>query len=686
MSDLLLEIARSAVMAVICGYLLVIGRKFKLREQRGWRFLVAGFGLLLFGSILDITDNFEGLNHLVVVGDTRVEAFLEKVIGYLAGFVLLFVGFWCWVPLVGALRNAQQQLAEKNEWLESEITLRTAKLREVNQSLRREIETRNLKEIELEIQEDTVKRLNDQKEMILKSAGEGIYGLDLEGKTTFANPAASRMIGWEPEELIGKPQHDILHHTKADGSPYPRDKCPINAAFKDGEVHHVGGEVFWRKDGSSFPVEYVSTPIRENGKLAGAVVVFRDITSRIQAEAALNAAKDQSDKANRAKSEFLSSMSHELRTPLNSILGFAQLMRDDPRNPADDSQKEYLGYIIDGGEHLTKLIDQVLDLAMIEAGQCAVSMERVSPGEVIRECLVLIEGMAKKRGIQIIDRISGTDLPEIQADCIRFKQILLNLLSNGIKYNRDAGLLTLTCEVTPEASLRIGVTDTGLGIARERQGELFQPFNRLGAENSEVEGSGIGLALAKQLVELMGGRIGCDSEAGRGSTFWIELELAEPAASDGIGEANPVVHHRTIFPGDADPNIYTLLYVEDNPANLRLMQEIVGRVPNLSMLSAHNAELGLEMAEIRETDVIIMDINLPGMDGFDALKCLRRTPHTNNVPVIALSANAMPTDIDRGINAGFHRYLTKPIKIDQVLEAIQDALQETRGNDVKIFA
>jgi signal transduction histidine kinase/CheY-like chemotaxis protein len=412
------------------------------------------------------------------------------------------------------------------------------------------------------------------------------------------------------------------------------------------------------------------------GFVAAIVAYERDVE-------AIAKARDDAQSANKAKSRFLSNMSHELRTPLNSILGFAQLMRDDPRNPADKTQKEYLGYIIGGGEHLLDLINQVLDLATIEAGKCALSMERVPPGEIIRECLALTEGLVEERSIQIIDRTSETNLPEIQADAMRFKQVLLNLLSNGIKYNRNGGLLIISSEVTPKAFLRIGVTDTGLGIPKERQGELFQPFNRLGAENGEVEGSGIGLALARQLVELMGGCIGCSSGVGQGSTFWVEFKLAEPAVSDDIENADPVVR-RTIFPGNDDPNTYRLLYVEDNPADFRLMEEIANRIPNLTMLSAHNAELGLEMAEIYKADVIIMDINLPGMNGLDALSRLRRTEHIKNVPVIALSGSAMPADVDQGIDAGFFRYLTKPININLVLETIQEALQKTHGNEVKI--
>lgn len=393
---------------------------------------------------------------------------------------------------------------------------------------------------------------------------------------------------------------------------------------------------------------------------------------RAETERALLEAKEKADSANKAKSTFLSSMSHELRTPMNAILGFAQMLEFNPTEPLTKAQKGSVGHIMEGGQHLLELINEILDLAKVEAGMVELSIEDISVRTTLDECLSLIHTMAEDRGIEIAVGEGFNTTAEIRTDHMRFKQSLLNLMSNAVKYNRPDGKITLDCHETPGGMLHITVADTGAGIPEDILGELFEPFSRLGAENTKVEGTGIGLTITKQLVESMDGHIGVDSEVGKGSTFWIELPLAERKLIDEVGAGAHEEDAGTKLLPDIDG---TLLYVEDNLANLELMESIIEHIEGLSMISAHNAELGIELAKGKKPDLVILDINLPGMDGFGALKKLQRLKKTKSIPVIALSANAMPKDIEKGIEAGFKQYLTKPMKVEEVANTIKDILQ-----------
>ncbi len=756
----------------------------------------------------------------------------------------------------------------------------------------------------------------EENELILSSAGEGIYGLDIRGLTTFANPAASKMLGYEVDELIGKPSHRLIHHSYRDGTPYPCDECNMQAVFTDGKVRHIEDEVLWRKDGTSFPVEYTSTPIFKKDKMSGAVVTFRDITERKEVErerdfqkfaldehavvsisdvegniiyandkfceasgysreevlgknhrimqsgfhsqeffadlwrtitkgevwrgnirnrrkdgsfywvnativpflddhgkpfqyvairtdisermkiekqlkeseevlsdaienvpggflmidkedrialfnskfqllypelqdcilhgasfetlirtgaerglypaaegrveewvadclqkhkskemnfeeqlangkwlaiavkemadgsrvgihadiTELKKAKEEADKANLAKSDFLSSMSHELRTPMNAILGFGQMLEFNPKEPLTESQKDCVSHIMKGGRHLLELINGVLDLAKVEAGKVEFSTEDISPGEVLTECLSLIATMAEKRGICVSIPITQEQAPKVRADFTRFKQVLLNLLSNAVKYNRENGSLSVNFEETAGKMLRISVTDTGKGIPADKWDELFKPFNRLGAESTEIEGTGIGLVICKDLAELMNGTVGFESEEGKGSTFWVELPLAERGKDETAAVIDALTAQSEVSLPRMDGR---LLYVEDNPDNLKLMELIISRIEGLSMISTHTGELGIELARSERPDVIILDINLPGMSGLEVIKKLRRYEDTKDIPVLALSAAATERDVKRGLDAGFLDYLTKPIQVVKVVDAIKIALEET---------
>jgi signal transduction histidine kinase/ActR/RegA family two-component response regulator len=391
------------------------------------------------------------------------------------------------------------------------------------------------------------------------------------------------------------------------------------------------------------------------------------------ANAELELAIEEARAANQAKSAFLSSMSHELRTPLNAILGFAQILASNDMPTTPEQKKEFSGHILKSGRHLLTLINEILDLAKVEAGALQLSMEAVALDEILMECRSMIAPLAAGRGVQVRFPEHLLSNAVVQADRTRLKQVLLNLLSNAVKYNRDGGAVVVDCAPAAPARLRLTVQDTGMGMTPDQLAALFQPFNRLGQENGPQEGTGIGLVVTRRLVGMMGGEMGVTSSPGEGSVFWIELARAEAragaaAAAGGAPAAAPAAA------GGAVP--HTLLYVEDNPANLRLVQEIVRFRPGLRLLSAADGPAGLALARAERPDVVLMDLNLPGMSGFEVLAQLRRDAATAAVPVIALSANAMQHDIERGLAAGFARYLTKPIDIDKFNEAIDGVLAQ----------
>jgi PAS domain S-box-containing protein len=776
--------------------------------------------------------------------------------------------------------------------------------------------------------EDSLRKSEEQNRLLLNSVGDGIYGVDSNGEFTFANPAALKILGYSLEDLLGQGSHDLIHHSYADGSPHPIDKCPMYNAGLNGELYTETDDVFWRKNGSSFPTEYTSTPIINDGELIGNVVTFKDIserkeselrienlegrfldaieaisesvylydkndqfvmgnskvyeefsefsrllvpgapvkeiiqsiwdellhpdaktdhkgwlkeilafrdeprssvvqhlkddrwvevlryrtaddstliirtdvTERKKAEAALaeteirfralienspamitlkdleghfiianeafkemmglseidiigktaveagwpddnhnegvnkcrmqviesqrpltqerdmrspegrmrpcivtnfpvfndankvvavgqiladitdlknteealKNAKIVADEANRAKSDFLSSMSHELRTPLNAILGFAQLLESNSKERLTEIQAKSVDHIRNGGDHLLKLINDVLDLAKIESGKVDLSKEDVAVKDILRECISLVNNNAAELELSINHHYAFPGEPFIFADKTRLKQVLLNLLSNAVKYNTQNGKVTITCEKTPEGALRTRITDTGIGIAKEKQSEVFQAFNRLGAETTTIEGSGIGLMVTKRLVEEMGGVIGFESEVGKGSTFWTEFPLMKLDKDDKDIEGGVEKDERVSKSKNLSGRI---LYVEDNQANVQLMEMIIGRIDGLTMISAPSAELGLDIAASEILDLIIMDINLPGLNGFQAFEKLKKMDQTLNTPVIALSANATRHDIEMGKNAGFHDYLTKPIDVAEIHNSIEIALK-----------
>jgi len=386
-----------------------------------------------------------------------------------------------------------------------------------------------------------------------------------------------------------------------------------------------------------------------------------------QANSELAMAMEEAKSANQAKSAFLSSMSHELRTPLNAILGFAQILTSEKLPSTLAQKREFANHILKSGRHLLTLINEILDLAKIESGAVALSLEPVALNEILLECESMVAPLAGGRGIRLL--FPDGCAAHVTADRTRLKQILLNLLSNAIKYNRDGGAVVVDCSPSGPNLVRVSVQDTGMGLKPEQIKQLFQPFNRLGQESGAEEGTGIGLVVTKRLVELMGGTIGVTSSQGVGSMFWIELQSTEPVPSRiDLNAERPPEHHRQ----QGEPA--TVLYVEDNPANLKLVEEIISFRPDLKLISAPDGHLGIELARAHQPDIILMDINLPGLNGIDAVKLLATDPRTAHIPVIALTANAMPRDVEKGLAAGFFRYLIKPINIDEFTEAINSTM------------
>lgn len=514
-----------------------------------------------------------------------------------------------------------------------------------------------------------------------------IYTTDANGILTHYNQAAVEFSGRTPQ--IGIDQWSINETLYSpNGDPLPKERCHMAIALRE-DRQLLGAEaIASRPDGSRVWFTAHPTPLHDTqGKLIGGINMMIDITERkrldqvlLENNIELKKAKNLAEKANRAKSDFLSNMSHELRTPLSAILGFAQLI-EASNPPPTPSQKRSVDQILQAGWYLLDLINEILDLTLIESGRMPVSMETVLLSDLIHECETMIEPQALNRNITL--KLPKFEQPVVvRADSTRLKQALINLLSNAIKYNRQYGEVVVTCNQCDTNRIRISVEDTGEGLPPEKLSQLFQPFNRLGKENSSEEGTGIGLVMTKRLVKLMGGSIHVKSPLGKGTTFSIDLDMAVDAE---VIEAEPQDFLNLISaPIKPDAPKRTLLYVEDNAANLSLIEDVLAGRPDILLLTARDGHSGIELARVAQPDLILMDINLPGISGMDALKILSKDPITHHIPVVAISANAIPRDIEKGLEAGFFRYLTKPIKINEFMHTVDSALELSTQKPMRI--
>jgi PAS domain S-box-containing protein len=510
---------------------------------------------------------------------------------------------------------------------------------------------------------------------LIESNIDALMTTNPAGVITDVNRQMESLTGATREQLVGAPFKDFF--TDPD-----RAEEAIRRVLGENKVTDYEPTARSR-DGNETVVSYNATTFHDrHGRLQGVFAAARDVTERRQLDlalrqtnAALESAKSAAEKANLAKSDFLSSMSHELRSPLNAILGFAQLMDSGTPLPTP-SQKESIDQILHAGWYLLELINEILDLSLIESGKLSLSSEPMSLTEVLDDCHSMIEPQARSSGIRLTFPPATCEL-FVHADRTRVKQVLVNLLSNAIKYNNTGGSVDVTSEALANGRIRVSFRDTGRGLSSEEIAQLFQPFNRLGQEAGPEEGTGIGLVVSKRLVELMGGSIGVESEVGVGSVFWIELNAAAPHQLDEeiLHDARDLEHHAT------EPVIRHLLYVEDNTANMRLVERLVERRSDIRLLGANTGLRGVEIARESLPDIILMDINLPGLNGFDAMRILAADPRTARIPVVAISANAMPHDVTRGLQAGFFRYLTKPIKVQEFMDTLDDALKFLRERE-----
>jgi PAS domain S-box-containing protein len=528
------------------------------------------------------------------------------------------------------------------------------------------------KEVEEE-QKKLDQRLRDQQfytRSLIESNVDALMTTNALGIITDVNKQMEALTGSTRDELIGAWFKDYFTDPE-------RAEAAIKLVLSEKKVTDYELTASGR-DGKRTVVSYNATTFYDRDrKLQGVFAAARDVTERKRFEQALQetnveleAAKSAAEKANLAKSDFLSSMSHELRSPLNAILGFAQLM-ESAAPPPTRSQADSIGQILQAGWHLLKLINEILDLAVIESGRVSLSSEPVSLGEVLSECEAMMEPQAQQRGIRMSFPQFETAL-FVKADRTRLKQIVINLLSNAIKYNKDKGSVAVDCLVSDTKRIRVSVKDTGVGLAPEKLTQLFQPFNRLGQEAGSIAGTGIGLVVTKRLAELMDGVLGVESKVGVGSVFWLELM---PSAAPQLGMES--IAFESVLPPVAAKGtpLRTLLYVEDNPANLKLIEQLIERRSDIRLLTAVTGTLGIELAREAQPEVILMDINLPGISGIEALQILRADAATAHIPIVALSANAMARDMEKGLEAGFFRYLTKPIKVKEFMDTLDVALE-----------
>jgi len=571
------------------------------------------------------------------------------------------------VDAMGRLTHIIHRVADVTEFVRLKAT--ETEQQQLNEDLRSHAATMEAEVLaraqEISVTNRELQRVNAELDRFFSLSSDMFGVFNLDGTFRRVNAAWEAILGYRPEDLVGRPFIDLVH-------PDDRERtiAEFERATAEGTTTVRFENRYRHQDGTYRWLDWT-------GRLVPGETVHysaaRDFTDRKRIELALESARAEAERANRAKSEFLSRMSHELRTPLNAILGFSQILEMDP---LDEDQRKNLGYISQAGRHLLELINEVLDISRVESGQMTISPEPVAVGDLLDELIALIGPLADGRMVTL-DATDATCAFYVLADRQRLKQVLLNLLANAVKYNRDGGSVMVRCGLTGDDRLRVSVADTGYGIAPEHLDRLFQPFERLGAEQGAVEGTGMGLALSKGLVQAMGGSIGVTSTLDVGSTFWIEFALVE----------GPVDRYERTIPAAADETASAharslILQIEDNVSNLKLVERIIKRRPGTELISAIQGRLGIELAREHRPDLILLDLHLPDMTGHEVLRLIKTYPETRHVPVIVLSADATKTQVDRLIDAGAFGYLTKPLDVAEFLRIVDRATRDGSAGPV----
>jgi len=558
-----------------------------------------------------------------------------------------------WVKLIQLVSDSYQDSDKDRQRLEHSIEVNSQEMQELNEQLKIKVKNRA----------QQLNEVSSKHKAVLESLADGVVTIDKSGLVETINEAAEKIFGYQREDVIG--QNVSLLMPNEDRSEH--DNYVARTSIKgSSDIFHRFRELLGlRKNGELFPVEINVTPVGNNRD--GFVGIIRDITERRLHENELLQAKDDAEAGSRAKSKFLASMSHELRTPLNAILGFAELFEYAPG--LEDKLKLNAKEIQSAGNHLLQLINEILDMSRIESGSIEFSYEAIFVNDLFKECIMLSKSEANKKGITI-----NFDCEEefvLYSDYTRAKQVLLNLISNAIKYNTVNGKIYCRCKKESEDRLLIEVEDTGKGIEDSRIAELFEPFNRLGEENSSIEGTGLGLTISKKLVHLMGGKIGVRSEIGKGSCFWISLprERKTQTSDNKISTSK-----------NAEPKIKpSILYIEDNPSNRRLVAQIGDQDDRYDFIFSNDAESGIERIIDIMPDLILMDIDLPGMDGFEALSRIKKIESIKHIPIIAITAHIERIKSKKMNGCGFVMSIAKPIRKSDLLQSISDVLNREKS-------
>ncbi len=499
--------------------------------------------------------------------------------------------------------------------------------------------------------------------MVVEQSPSSIVITDTEGTIEYVNPAFEQITGYSFTEAVGQNPRVL----KSGNTP----ESAFRQLWKTITAGHVwrGEFINRKKNGDLYNENVLVLPIKNvKGEITNFVAVKENVTE-------LKRARKHAEQANQAKSNFLSNMSHELRTPLNAINGFSQLMLKSKKNPLNEKQMDMTGQIHTAGQHLLQLINEILDLARIESGEFSLSLESLDPHIFLDDCLSLTRSLADEKSITITGSYAGTDLPLVRADLTRVKQIMLNLLSNSVKYNKPEGTVVVDVEMEISGFLRFNVTDNGIGIPEEKQKDLFSPFKRVLENPNEIEGTGIGMTITKQLVEKMGGDIGFESQLDKGSHFWFTLPVSVGMSiAENRSDLIETSNNKTCAEEKVQEKL--ILYIEDDPVNTIFMHELILEQENFRLITAPTGEDGVVMAEENLPDLILLDLNLPGIDGFQTYRQLKSNPKTEFVPVVAVSADAMEKTVKRVHKLGFNGFIPKPVNVSQLLKIMADALEK----------